>query len=51
MSLEEIRNMDDYDFQTHLRIFMSYERADMEFKLSLQGVDVDHPNTQHKKLI
>lgn len=36
-SLEEIRSLDYYDFQVHLRMCIVSESVDNEFKMSLAG--------------
>lgn len=40
-SLKDIRELDEYDFQVHLRICIAAESVENEFKLALAGHSLD----------
>ena len=46
LTLEQIRSIDDYDFQVHLHIFMARDISNKEWQMRLAGAD---PKSSGKK--
>jgi len=50
MSPEEVRKMDYYDFQAHLRCILAHDRVEKEFQMNISGIETDKSKSRSQKI-
>ena len=50
-SLDDIRDMDDYDFQAHLQVCFAYESAEKDFDITLAGRGPEKGGSKAKQIM